>query len=342
MKKLLLSILLAVAAFAADGSLQKVQKLESYLLSKNFTIGGSFHLYKGAWYLEVKGARGSIYYKLLGTKSTPSNPFGWKREDIAGSTNLSSALGYFIYIGYPGEDRNFSWLYVDSGSGAIYKLVGADGSTFHYLDIDGDGTPDPLPGIYFAKNGNEALFFSCHDSIDYSLASVKMAKYSKFEGAVAYDCHYLTANPYHLFKTLQIKDIKKVQKIEGEVNGKKVQGSITKEYAKGEVHIEGTFAKRYINCYEYYKPFKGAKIEPQKSENLRNLLEKWGEKGNCNDELLDTTCPAAYYDAYSRCDEDKEPNVTKMDIAILTSYTLTENDESNDTITLFTHTKIGR
>lgn len=169
MKKraLLLSAVLSCAIYANTD----VENLRQYLLSKNWSISGSFYRYDfnkdgkysyNDWlYIALGSGQG---YRLLGKEPTKNNIFGWQAlASIPSDLAIHTPDGYFVFINYPNDvDRKFSWLYIANSSKKVYKLEGAEPDTYHfkYMDINGDGTPDALPGITANIQGQTILFSS--------------------------------------------------------------------------------------------------------------------------------------------------------------------------------------
>ncbi len=169
MKKraLLLSAVLSCTIYANTD----VESLRQYVLSKNWSINGSFYRYDfnkdgeysyNDWlYLSSRSGQA---YRLLGNTPTNDNVFGWQAlAAIPSDLSTHSPDGYFVFINYPDDtDRKFSWLYVANPSKRVYKLEGTDPNThrFKYMDINGDGTPDSLPGVTANIQGQTILFNS--------------------------------------------------------------------------------------------------------------------------------------------------------------------------------------
>jgi hypothetical protein len=148
MKKLMLTLAVAVALFGSTA-----EEVRDYLIQKSkFDIAGKFYMYDfdndGINYNDwIFKANNGEQYRLLGQNPTPDNVFGWKK--LLNPPYLSGEPeGYFVPIYMPNEDPKFSWIYIVASTKQVYKLIGANpNNTLRYLDIDGDGTPDPLPDI---------------------------------------------------------------------------------------------------------------------------------------------------------------------------------------------------
>ena len=157
MKKFLVAIGLAVALFAAS-----MQDLREYLVQKSvFDVAGEFYMYdfEGDGKIDLNDwmfvATNGQAFRLLGKTPTPDDVFGWQklpyRPAVQGEPN-----GYFVYIGMPGDDSRFSWIYVTNRQ--VYKLAGANADhSLRYMDFDGDGRPDPVEGIKATVLDNKVL-----------------------------------------------------------------------------------------------------------------------------------------------------------------------------------------
>ncbi len=165
MKKLVLgSIITAAALFGATADPTYVQELKQHIMTQTFTVNGKFYAYDfgkdgqldpNDW-IYVSTETGKAY-RLLATTPNDTNAFGFAPVELP--TDLAAdPNGYFIQLNFPlDQDQRFSWVYA-SKEGKIYKLMGAtEQNTFDYLDIDGNGTPDPLPNITFTLNATTDL-----------------------------------------------------------------------------------------------------------------------------------------------------------------------------------------
>ncbi len=161
------SVTLALAMSAPRGY---VETLQHCLANKTYQINGKFYAYDfehdGAidpndWlYISTKTGKA---YRLMGRTPTDNDVFGWlPLTQIPQDIDVNNPSGYFIYINFPQDmelfhTNAFSWVYVTDEK--VYKLMGATAQhTFDYLDIDGDGTPDPLPGIVPFIQGENVTF----------------------------------------------------------------------------------------------------------------------------------------------------------------------------------------
>jgi len=149
-KFIVLSALLASALYAGY-----TEDLEAYLADKSFPLNGKFYYYDfnrdgiadpNDWiYID----RGGASYRLLATTPTASNAFGFAPISLPSDLNVANPTGFFVYIDFPQDsDKRFSWVYITNQTYHVYKLMGSTPqNTFLYLDIEGNGTPDPLPFI---------------------------------------------------------------------------------------------------------------------------------------------------------------------------------------------------
>ena len=260
MKKIILLFVLAFSLMAGY-----VEELKSYLLSKEFQINGAFFLVEksGKWVYAAMDNKGKVvgYYELMGTKPSPSNPFGWRALSHAVPIMDSQMMGYFVYIGF-GPDildparKAYSWVFIDAKTGAIYKLMGQKRGYFEYLQEDGKTVP--LKGIFFHKEGNKALFYSCMDSFEDSNFSIR--KFSKQSGSIAYECSVGLQNPYHLLAPIEPKSIEIKDQIVGRVAFDRVELNVTRKPLEGTVHIQGVVGEKEVDCLRKHKPLSSQKI----------------------------------------------------------------------------------
>lgn len=161
------SVTLALAMSAPSGY---VDTLQHCLANKTYQINGKFYAYDfehdgnidaNDWlYIATDSGKA---YRLMGKTPTENDAFGWLPLDqIPQDIDVNNPTGYFIYIDFPQDmelyqTNAFSWVYVTNEK--VYKLMGATAQhTFDYLDIDGNGSPDPLPGIIPYIEGESITF----------------------------------------------------------------------------------------------------------------------------------------------------------------------------------------
>ncbi|GEM_PF-684138 len=161
MKKLLLSAATIASLFGATADSAYLNSLKQYLQTKPFNVNGKFYAYDFAkdgridyndWiYVTVSKSNG---FRLLATTPSPDNAFGFAPVELPNGFEVPN--GYFVKIDFDqDQDPKFSWIYADT-DGKVFKLMGAtpDGK-FDYLDIDGDGVPDPITNMKFTiKEGS--------------------------------------------------------------------------------------------------------------------------------------------------------------------------------------------
>ncbi len=277
-----------------------VDELKKYLLSKEFRIDGKFFLVRkdpaAEWIYAALDDKGEVsgYYKLLGYPPSISNPFGWKPLAYSVSIADLQMIGYFIYVGfrpdlYDPNRKAYSWVFVDARTGAVYKLMGHKNGYFEYLQENGKITP--LKGIFFHKEANKAIFYSCMDSFEDSNFSIR--KFSKQSGSIAYECKVGASNPYLLLAPIKPKKIKVQDYIQGTITLKRVELNMTKEPLEGLLHIQGTIGEKRLNCLRRYKPLSSQTIRTQwQLRFLANWIgdsKKLEEQGDCTgvDELFE-------------------------------------------------------
>ena len=162
---LLGSIITASTLFGATADQTYIQELKQYLMTNSFAINGEFYPYDfehdgtidpNDWvYISVP--TGSAY-RLLATTPTEDNAFGF--ASVTAPSDLPDEPdGYFVRIDFPLDtDSRFSWVYAKKSTGNVYKLMGVtEQNTFDYLDINGDGVPDPLPNITYSYSASSSL-----------------------------------------------------------------------------------------------------------------------------------------------------------------------------------------
>ncbi|BCD62356.1 hypothetical protein NitYY0826_C1232 [Nitratiruptor sp. YY08-26] len=146
-------------SLAAESSY--VVDLINFLQQKSFKINGLFYQYdfekdgkqdRSDW-LYITNDKKRRPYRLMGKPPTDKDAFGWLLlPRIPQDLHLNKPSGYFVKIDFPKDYElygqkhasAFSWIYITQNR--VYKLMGAkQNHDFDYLDIDGDGHPDPLP-----------------------------------------------------------------------------------------------------------------------------------------------------------------------------------------------------
>lgn len=295
MKKIVVLFILAFSLMAGY-----VDELKKYLLSKEFRIDGTFFLMRkdqgGKWIYAALDDKGEVrgYYELLGYTPSPVNPFGWKPLTHSFSIADLQMIGYFIYVGFgPDLDdphrKPYSWVFVDARRGAVYKLMGHKKGYFEYLQEN--GKTRPLKGIFFHKEANKALFYSCMDSFEDSNFSIR--KFSKQSGSIAYECKVGALNPYRLLAPIMPKKIEVQDHIRGNIALERVEVRMTKEPLEGLVHIQGIVGEKRLNCLRRYKPLSSQTIRTHWQlrflANWSGDSKKLEEQGDCTgvDELFE-------------------------------------------------------
>ncbi len=196
--KIKLLALLATSLLAGD----YLEELQEYLSSKSFDIDGYFFPYDfnkdgrldpNDWiYLSTTTGQA---YRLLATTPTSTNAFGFAPVSIP--NNLGEPDGYFVFINFPlDRDARFSWVYVRKKNLSVYKLMGANpDNTFRYLDITGDGIPDPLP--IEAEVRNYEVYFYTPSSSSYSSYYNSYEDYYSSSDDYEEDDHYSYSSLSH-------------------------------------------------------------------------------------------------------------------------------------------------
>ncbi len=161
MKKLLLMGLSALWILACSIDPNYLDCLYQYMTSKEFRINGAFYKYdfnrdgvtqRNDWiYFDLGSEK---LYRLLGKEPTAQDRFGWlPLQNIPSDFDANNITGLFVYLGFWGDPQTaFSWVYIPvSDEFTVYKLNGATpNGSFVYMDLDCDGSPDPLPGLELA------------------------------------------------------------------------------------------------------------------------------------------------------------------------------------------------
>ncbi|MRI59263.1 MAG: hypothetical protein C6H99_07145 [Epsilonproteobacteria bacterium] len=125
-------------------------RLKAYMaLKKEFELRGYFYYYDfdkdGYDYNDwiYKDLRSGKLFRLLAIKPSSDNVFGF--APVAPKDLPSKPKGYFVFLAMPQEDVRFSWVYIDATTLRPYKLLGSTKEGYmRYLDLNGDGKPDPL------------------------------------------------------------------------------------------------------------------------------------------------------------------------------------------------------
>ncbi len=186
-KVILLGVSVALSFAMSAPSADYIDSLLGFLNGKSFTPNGLFYMYdfnkngkieRNDW-VYITNDVNHIPFRLMGKTPTDKDPFGWQRlSTIPAGLHIDNPNGYFILIQFPKDKQlfgsyAFSWLYVTKDSLASYKLMGAKPDhSFDYLDVDGNGYPDPLPHInatYDSASGQ--ITFIAHQSSTSSSSS---------------------------------------------------------------------------------------------------------------------------------------------------------------------------
>ncbi|BCD61525.1 hypothetical protein NitYY0826_C0380 [Nitratiruptor sp. YY08-26] len=152
--------------------------LYNYLQSHQLKINGKFYKYDFEHDGKIDAndwlyvASNEESYRLMGNTPSSKDPFGWQKVTI---NPQGAPDGYFIYLKDFSLDKEeqgtdaFSWVYVSNNK--VYKLMGAtQDHQFRYLDLNGDGSADPLDITYTieedvitfsskSQNTKELLFY---------------------------------------------------------------------------------------------------------------------------------------------------------------------------------------
>ena len=212
MKKLLFGVATATLLWAGY-----TEDLMRYLASKSFHVNGKFYAYDfdrngridpNDW-IYVSNDTGAVY-RLLATRPNAQNAFGF--APIAKPADIDGKLpdGYFVWIQFPQDTLSqFSWVYITHSSHRVYKLMGSTPQNrFLYLDIDGNGTPDPLPATtanitdgsvrFVVTNlpgvGGGSQGFSSESSHSYSSSSFSYSSSSSIDDEYENSSYYTSSS----------------------------------------------------------------------------------------------------------------------------------------------------
>ncbi len=350
----------AVLAFAMSAPPGYVQGLKNYLASKEFSINGLFYMYdfnhngkieRNDW-LYITNDSNHRAYQLMGKPPTATDAFGWlPLSSIPADLDRNKPSGYFVFINFP-KDKEFygtnafSWVYVSSGK--TYKLMGADANhNFDYLDENGDGQADPLSNVSYTTDGKVITFIyatqdqkiSCEDEQSFSQQGISfyMKIRSWFIGNIIYNCKYNSEKHWDLKPaTITIKNIQKSEQFDITLDSDKTKGISIYDYAKGEVHIQGTYNGQKIDCYEYYRSIVPVTVSRDNITQLEKIMENWGS-GPCDPDFIRTTCPHNYYQSFgsndcSNHDNSKFTTANFIDAHIITDWEVTESSGKGDKV----------
>jgi len=323
MKKLLLLFAFLSVSFAQILDSGYTQRLQSYLLkSSALFVNGKFYYYQNRWVLEALGREGEIagYYLLLGKAPSASNPFGWKKIDPnIDSIKSLSPKGYFVHIHFDHDPETLSWLYIDLSSKKVYKLIDAKDGKFQYIPLD----------IRYALLKNRVFFFEKGDRLTYNTGvHIELERLSKDGNLLKLDPSYLSGKPImSLVKDINLSSLAIIQEAYGKAGNQRVEGRIVKHPLLGRVDIDTRVGNYHIKCYEYYLPLE---IDRLDRDNLERALQKWGEGGECNEEFIESSCPADYYRRLLKCGAkfDLSELSKRVDVSILTIYSINDQNES--------------
>ncbi len=369
MKKIALIAVSAALSFAMSAPTQNyLDGLINFVDGKTFSINGLFYMYdfekdgqiqSNDW-LFITNDQHHTPYRLMGKTPTANDAFGWLRlQAIPADLQRDKPAGYFIFINYPKDQQlfhtnAFSWFYAINGSQAVFKLMGAKPNhDFDYLDIDGDGNPDPLPHlhitldphtlqIHFSKTTPSARK-SCEDeqSVTYAGMNFYTKRSSWYSGDIVYNCKSDAQYEWGLAKdAITIDNIEKVEKYYLQFDNKRGYGTDTYDYASGSVHTVGTYDGKSFDCYEYYKKVVPITVQKSEHDKLQKVMEEWGTGGPCDPDFIRTTCPNWYYDDLQQCtssgEEQQSPidiqSATTFDVNRTTDYTVHEENGKIDKI----------
>ena len=353
MRTILLLVTFFTYSFAMQASVSYIHSLKTYIVNKEFKIYGLFYMYdfnkngkieRDDW---IYIANDTLHaYRLMGNKPTANKPFGWQRlKTVPINLNLHKPAGYFVFINFPQDTtlfgtNAFSWIYVTHGK--TYKLMQADAQhNFDYLDENGDGLADALSNITYTikDSGSKIAFYYTPSSNQCNFkrghGSFYIGVDSWYKGNIIYRCNL---DSWQLKKTITIQNIRKSKKTQfhfDDVFGEKI---LFYDYTQGKVHIQGTFNKGSIDCYEYYHSILPITIDLHNKKALKEVLENWGE-GPCDPYFIRTTCPAWYYSDYEYCDingnNNKELQIhttQSVDAKITTYWEVVESNKKVDRI----------
>ncbi len=191
----------ATLLFGATAPASYVDALKSFLVQNSFNVNGEFYAYDfekdgkidyNDWlYLSLDTGEA---YRLLAIDPSPTNAFGF--APVQKPQELTEPDGYFIYLDFGlDNDKKFSWVYVSHQYGSVYKLMGATADNhFDYLDIDGNGSPDPLPGLTYTVQTStlpgsvamKVMFSISEASGSVSSMESSVSSYSSFDSSSSY------------------------------------------------------------------------------------------------------------------------------------------------------------
>ncbi|MRJ03114.1 MAG: DUF2202 domain-containing protein [Epsilonproteobacteria bacterium] len=154
MRRVLVTTLVAgTVAFGATAPQTYIEELVHFLAGKSLPVNGKFYQYDfehdnhydpNDWIYVTSDGR--YAFRLLAVTPSENNAFGFAPVELPADLP-ATPNGYFININFPQDrDERFSWVYATHDTGKVYKLMGATADNqFDYLDLNGDGVPDPLP-----------------------------------------------------------------------------------------------------------------------------------------------------------------------------------------------------
>ncbi|BCD61254.1 hypothetical protein NitYY0826_C0088 [Nitratiruptor sp. YY08-26] len=336
MKKISLFVISVTLSFAMDApSADYLGSLIDYLKSKSVPVNGTFYQYdfekdgkidRSDWLYIANNAQ-KTPYRLMGKAPTDQDTFGWLLlTTIPKDLNLNNPSGYFVKIDFPKDYElygqkhasAFSWVYIVNSK--VYKLMGAKSNhDFDYLDINGDGNPDPLPNLSASIDTSMQVHFNttesqqsssaeqkhtCEERIEksYQGSQVSMVRSSWYQGNVKYNCKLNALNPWSLaVQTLAVDNIIRTENYDMQYDRHHLQGTATYNYKSGSVHIVGSYDNKAFNCYEYYRKIVPLTLHNNNPNEIENIMEEWGTDGPCDENFLRTTCPAWYYNELQEC-----------------------------------------
>ncbi|BCD62958.1 hypothetical protein NitYY0826_C1846 [Nitratiruptor sp. YY08-26] len=154
-----------------------VKELKSYLTSRDFCINGILYTYDfdHDGYIEDNewiyvSMRTNNKYRMLGTKPTSNNMFGFQKIDI--ELKNSEPRGYFTFINFQQDnDRKLSWIFLSAKTGIVYKLIGAtEEHRFKYL-LDKSGNSLLRDITYVIESNQVSFIYNKLDAFPYILSN---------------------------------------------------------------------------------------------------------------------------------------------------------------------------